>query len=379
MSMEYVQAKSEMAEIRRGKPKDVIKNEYLVVMRDNATELDIENSITELETMPSTLNKTFKSYSKALKGFAVRIDSELEKEIRQLPGVLYVQEQTLIYGSDVTWGLDRIDQREKLTDAGVVGYNPPGHGDGVSVYIMDTGIDKNQQEFGKRRHSFYDGVNSKPSPNVCNFHGTHVAGIVGSKTYGVANQAELYSVTVLNCNNAGTLTDIIGGLDYIATHGTKPGVIVMALSGVFVEALNQAIANVEAEGYVVVVAAGNSADDACLYSPGSSEKAITVAATANDDHATTYSNYGECIDIYAPGNYIKTTGSDNKNPPLRSGTSMACPFIAGIAAIHLQKNPDLTPAEVKDIILSSGTKDTVYGTAIDNGSPSLLAYIDPGL
>uniref|UniRef100_A0ABM0MRI9 Sexual differentiation process putative subtilase-type proteinase isp6-like n=1 Tax=Saccoglossus kowalevskii TaxID=10224 RepID=A0ABM0MRI9_SACKO len=166
-------------------------------------------------------------------------------------------------------------------------------------------------------------------------------------------------------------------LEYVVANGVKPGLIVMALSGQFLQSMHDAVESAIASGFSVVVAAGNEGQNACDFTPSSSPSSITVAATASDDHATDYSNYGSCVDIYAPGNFIRTPGFSNKDTRLISGTSMACPFVAGIVAIHLQKNPNLTPDEVKTAILDTCTHNQVYGDGIANGSPNRLAYLDP--
>ncbi|XP_006822005.1 extracellular serine proteinase-like, partial [Saccoglossus kowalevskii] len=247
----------------------IVPDEYLVIMSNDSTKSMCDNAIAELINLAGESATNIHQYT-ILKGFSVNIDKIYEQDLKQLTGVAYVERQVIMTATDISWGQDRIDQR-LLPLNGV--YDPPGDGTGVNVYVLDTGIRQpkgnSDNEFDTRVTDFYD---TQSTRKLCNSHGTRMAGIIGSHSYGVATKVKLHSVRVLNCENAGRLSDILAGLDFVLANGITPGVILMALSGPKVESLDQAIASADAAGFVVITAAGNNGDDACFYSPASSDK-----------------------------------------------------------------------------------------------------------
>jgi subtilisin family serine protease len=263
------------------------------------------------------------------------------------------------------WNLDRIDQAS-LPLNGAYSYSKTG--DGVIAYIMDTGIRQTHQEFRGRAScgfSAFPNEGSNPCDDI-HGHGTHVAGIIGGKTYGIAKKVNLVSVKVLSSTGEGSWSEIIEGLDWIAGQKLKqpnaPMVINISLSGARSTALNNAIEAVVNAGITVIVAAGNDSADSCLYSPASAQGAIAVGAVDNNDQVTTFSNEGECVSIFAPGNDIMSASpADDTATMSLSGTSMASPHVVGVAALYLEQDPSLTPSQVWSKIQSDSLGNKVLG------------------
>jgi subtilisin family serine protease len=217
--------------------------------------------------------------------------------------------------------------------------------------------------------SVYDGRCTED----CICHGTLVAGTIGGTTWGVAKQVTLVPVRVLNCKGSGTWSGVIAGIDWVANHNARPAVANMSLGGSKSTAVNNAVAGAVTKGVTFAVAAGNSNANACSYSPSSEPSAITVGATTSTDARASYSNYGTCVDVFAPGTGITSawnTGATSTNTI--SGTSMATPHVAGAAALVLQSNPEASPAAVTDFLTSSATAGRL--ASIGTGSPNLLLY-----
>ena len=265
-----------------------------------------------------------------------------------------------------SWGLDRIDQRT-LPLSGTYTPNPGVGGGGVDVYVIDTGLATQHPEFQGRVGKGYDFVDGDSIPQECGSvpHGTHVAGTIASTLYGVAPQSTIHGVRVLDCDGAGYVSDVIAGMDWVVGERSRIGRTVvanMSLGGDYNSALNAATANMVRSGVVTVAAAGNEADNASYYSPGSTPEAITVAASTSNDYDASYSNYGSIIDLYAPGSDIWSTYAYDPSQEYRlSGTSMATPHVAGWATLYLGLHPDATPAQVTSALLSSGTRGMISG------------------
>lgn len=272
--------------------------------------------------------------------------------------------------NQATWGLDRIDQADRPLDTQ---YHFNSIGAGVNAFIIDTGIRPDHVEFTGRLLPGYNVVADTNDTNDCNGHGTHVSGTVGGSTWGVAKGVSLIPVRVLDCSGSGSYSGVIAGIDWVAASTLRPAVANLSLGGSASTALNSAVAGAVGMGVTMVVAAGNSNADACNYSPSSEPSAITVGATANDDTRASYSNYGSCVDIFAPGNYITSAWNTSATASNTiSGTSMATPHVTGVAALALAANPAASPAAVTSFLTGNATPNRL--SVIGSGSPNLLVY-----
>lgn len=313
-------------------------------------------------------------YSTALKGFAATLPAAALAGIQNNPNVDYIeQDQTVslaVEQVEATWGLDRIDQADRPLDL-LYHYNSAGSG--VNAYVIDTGIRPDHVEFSGRLSPGYTAINDGRGTTDCNGHGTHVAGTVGGTTWGVAKQVALTPVRVLDCRGSGTWSGVIAGVDWVAATTPRPAVGNMSLGGGKSTSVNAAVAGAVAKGVTMVVAAGNSNADACNYSPASEPSALTVGATTSGDARASYSNYGSCVDIFAPGSSITSawhTSSSATNTI--SGTSMASPHMAGAVALVSQANPTASPAAVGGFLVTNATANRL--SSVGAGSPNLLLY-----
>lgn len=319
-------------------------------------------------------------YAFALDGFSATLTEEQMIRLARDKRVKYVepdQEVTInVTQSPATWGLDRIDQRNLPLNSA---YTYEATGSVVTAYILDTGIKTGHVEFGGRAQQGFDafGGNSED----CNGHGTHVAGTVGGNVYGVAKNVTLVAVRVLDCNGSGSWSGVIAGMDWVANEakkvGSGPSVANMSLGGGASTTIDAAVARIYDAGVPVIVAAGNNNRDACLYSPARAPRAYTVGATTNTDSRASYSNLGNCVNIFAPGSGI-TSAYYTSNTALASmsGTSMASPHVAGAAALYLQSNPNASPLQVYDALSASSTKGIVTNSRTTNNH--LLYTLDFG-
>jgi aqualysin 1 len=317
-----------------------------------------------------------KIYQHALLGFSVRLPEAAAKLLSLDPRVAFVEEDGTVEASETqtnppSWGLNRIDQRNLPLDNA---YNYNATGAGVRVYIIDTGIRFSHNDFGGRAVSGYDAVDGG-SADDCNGHGTHVAGTVGGASYGVAKGVTLVGVRVLGCNGSGSTSGVIAGVDWVSSNHQpgQPAVANMSLGGSASTALDNAVRNSIADGVTYALAAGNSNANACNSSPARTAEAITVGATTSSDARASYSNFGTCLDIFAPGSSI-TSAWYNSNTATNtiSGTSMAAPHVAGVAALYLQFSPSASPQTVRDQIVNTATAGVVTGAG--SGSPNRLLY-----
>lgn len=276
--------------------------------------------------------------------------------------------------SNATWGLDRIDQ-SALPLSG--SYSYVDSGSGVTAYIIDTGIRSSHSQFSGRMVAGFSAINDGRGTEDCNGHGTHVAGTVGGSTHGVAKSVTLVPVRVLDCTGSGTWSGVVAGLDWVAAnHVSGPAVANMSLGGGISSTVDAAVQNVINDGVLVAVAAGNSSADACNTSPARVPGAVTVGATSSIDVQASYSNFGICLDLYAPGSSITSAyyTSDTATATM-SGTSMASPHVAGVAAVLLGRYPNLTVAEATSTLITNATTGVV--TSIGAGSPNRLLYSPP--
>ena len=272
-----------------------------------------------------------------------------------------------------SWGLDRIDQRNLPLDSLIT---RPNNGSGVTAYVIDTGILASHSQFAGRVAAGFSAINDGNGTNDCNGHGTHVAGTVAGSTYGIANGATLVPVRVLDCYGSGSTSGVVAGINWmIENHAAgAPAVANLSLGGSYSATLNDAVARAVADGITVVVAAGNSNADACLSSPSSASAAITVAASTNSDYKASYSNYGACVDLFAPGSSIVSAGITSSTATATlSGTSMASPHVAGVVAAILANSRSLTPAQVAERLRSDATAAVLSG--VDATTSNTLAYL----
>ncbi len=315
------------------------------------------------------------SYRWAINGFAATLSTSALSALRSHPSVAWVEADRTIRISDTqtpaAFGLDRIDQRNLPLNNSYT-YNATGAG--VKAYVIDTGIRFSHSQFGGRAVSGYDAIDGG-SADDCNGHGTHVAGTIGSSTYGVAKAVTLVGVRVLDCSGSGSNSQVIAGIDWVTGNHApgQPAVANMSLGGGASSALDTAVNNSINDGVSYAIAAGNSNANACDYSPARVGAAVTVGSTTSSDARSSFSNYGSCLDIFAPGSSITSTWytSDTATNTI-SGTSMATPHVAGVAALYLQGNPGAAPATVRDAIVSSSTSGVVSSAGA--GSPNRLLY-----
>ncbi|MBA2674460.1 S8 family serine peptidase [Ramlibacter sp.] len=313
-------------------------------------------------------------YGNALKGFTASLPARVLQGLRNNPHIESIeQDQTVALSAtenQATWGLDRIDQADRPLDT-VYSYNATGSG--VYAFIIDTGIRADHAEFTGRVLPGTTSISDGNGTNDCNGHGTHVSGTVGGTVYGVAKQVKLIPVRVLDCSGSGSWSGVIAGIDWAANSSLRPAVANLSLGGGRSSSVNAAVAGAVAKGVVMAVAAGNDNANACNTSPASEPSAITVGATTSADARASYSNYGSCVDVFAPGSGI--TSAWNTGPTATntiSGTSMATPHVAGVAALVLQSNPGATPAAVAAWITANATPNRV--SLAGTGSPNLLLY-----
>ena len=351
-----------------------VPNQYLVVLNDDFTSFygGAENAVAALnQEFPGAIRHEFSS---ALNGYSVEMDAEQAKQLSQDPRVKYVEEDGYVSESSVEynpgWGLDRIDQHLLPFDTT---YNYSGSGTGVNIYIIDSGILTTHVEFQGRAFDDYDAVHDNTPISQCNGHGTGVAGIAGSFSYGPGKNVSLHSVRVLPCTGYGTVSDVISGVDWVTKHGVKPAVANMSLETNYSKSMNDSVSASINAGITYVVAAGNDTADACYYSPSSVPGAITVGSTNTVDERVSYSNFGSCVDIFAPGEGVTTVWNTSDTIiTYMSGTSAAAPYVAGVAALYLEKNPSASPQQVQSALTAGATSGALSG--VGTGSPNLLLY-----
>lgn len=350
-----------------------IPGRYIIVFRPGSVGYDVSAVADAAARMGGKIHYT---YTDAIQGFAATLPDAALQGLRRNPNIEFIEiDQTItlgiLYAQGVsTWNLDRIDQRYLPLD-GFFGHNSAGTG--VTVYVIDTGIRRSHREFTGRALAGFDAIGDGRNGLDCNGHGTHVAGTVGGFTYGVAKNATLVGVRVLNCTGSGTNSGVIAGVDWVTRNRRLPAVANMSLGGGISTALDTAVKNSMASGITYVVAAGNSNQDACYSSPARVTNALTVGATASNDYRASYSNYGYCLDLFAPGSAVTSAwySSDTAINTI-SGTSMATPNVAGVAALYLQRYPAASPAAVAYALNNLATRGIVKNTG--TGSPNRLLF-----
>lgn len=313
-------------------------------------------------------------YSYALNGFSAEMSEEQALKLSADPRVKFVEEDSVmeatITQSNPPWGLDRIGQRDLPLNQT---YSYTRTGAGVNVYIIDTGIRRTHTQFEGRAFVGFDAVGDGQNTNDCNGHGTHVSGTVGGSTYGVAKGVRLFAVRVLNCNGSGTNSGVIAGVNWVTANHISPAVANMSLGGGASTALDTAVNNSINSGVTYAIAAGNANTNAANSSPARVGAAITVGSSTMSDARSSFSNFGSVVDIFAPGSSILSAwrSSDTATATL-SGTSMATPHVAGVAARFLQSNPSAAPATVRNEIVGQATLNHLSG--IPSGTANRLLF-----
>jgi subtilisin family serine protease len=345
--------------------------EFIIVFEDKVTRTASNKIIADAG------GELIRTFARVFNGSVVFGSVTKMKALAKNPNVLLVEENlevtTTAIQNSAPWGLDRIDQQAlplstTYDDGDFQGAN-------TKSYVVDSGIDPSNTDFEGRVTSGYDAVQDGLGSGDCNGHGTHVAGTIGSKTFGVAKKTTLIPVRVLDCAGAGLYSSVIAGLNWIAGNYVpgEAAVVNMSLGGPASSTLDEAVSNLISKGISVVVAAGNDNLNACDYSPARTSDAITVGATNTDDSRATYSNFGSCLDIFAPGTSIPSTWLGVNYYAILSGTSMAAPHVAGVIVRFLSQYPGLSPAQVTNSIKTSSTKNLV--TSPGTGSPNRLVYL----
>ncbi|MFD3942583.1 S8 family serine peptidase [Streptomyces sp. NPDC058579] len=305
-----------------------------------------------------------RSYDSAVNGFSVNGLSETDaKRLAADPAVAKVVQNkkftiNATQEDPPSWGLDRVDQTETAGDKKYT--YPDNGGEGVTAYVIDTGVRTTHKDFEGRAASGFDAVDNDDDASDGNGHGTHVAGTIAGASHGVAKKAKIVAVRVLDDNGSGTTEQVVAGIDWVTTNHQGPSVANMSLGGGADPALDEAVKKAIASGVTFGVAAGNESSDAGEGSPSRVQEAITVASSTEDDQQSSFSNFGSVVDLYAPGSEITSTWNDSdEGTKTISGTSMATPHVVGAAAVYLAAHQDATPDQVAEALVSGATPDKI--------------------
>jgi subtilisin family serine protease len=360
-----VQART--AEVIGADDPNAIRGEYIVAFEDTA------ESVEALDALVSRFEGRIETRFDSIDAVAVHMDPTDAERLAADPAVDYVEQNKRVELAATQlnppgWGEDRVDQRTLPLDAS---FTYPNTGAGVHAYIIDTGIWLDHADFAGRLDPGYSTIVPDGSSRDCHGHGTHIAGTVGGTLYGIAKQVQLVPVQVFNCSGTSDNISIIGGVEWVTANAVKPAVATMSLTSTASQAVDTAVTASIASGVTYAVAAGNSNVDACGYSPARVTGALTVAATDATDVRASFSNFGTCVDMFAPGVNVRSDYLFGVTTRL-SGTSIAVPHVAGAAAIYLAANPTASPATVASALNGNATANEVTDPA---GSPNRLLFI----
>ncbi|WP_238007065.1 S8 family peptidase [Dactylosporangium sp. AC04546] len=357
-----------------------VGDSYIVVLKDSAVStMDAaEVAGTAARLAGAHGGQVGRVYSAGLLGFEVRLTAADAGRLAADPAVDYVEPNQVVSADEEAgavqvsppgWGLDRVDQRNLPLDGR---YAHAGGAAGVTAYILDSGIRFSHTEFGGRARSGFDAIDGGAAAD-CHSHGTHVAGILGGATFGMAKDVSLVAVRITDCNAKSTTASILAGVDWVTANAVRPAVANMSHSMNASSAVDKAVARSIASGVVFTVSASNQNDDACKRSPARVPAAITVAATNTTDARYANSNFGSCVDIFAPGqDVLSASHSSDTATMTKKGTSMAAPHVGGAAALVLAEHPAWTPAQVRDHLVGNATTGAVVNPGA--GSPNRLLY-----
>ncbi|GAA4932130.1 S8 family peptidase [Actinoplanes utahensis] len=352
-----------------------IPGSYIVVLK-SGTDTAAGVADTSRELVREYGGTVAGEYHATVRGFHLNATAAQARRLAADPGVAFVEQDAEISTaaepitqSGPTWGLDRIDQ-PALPLSGSYTHRSAA---GVTAYVIDTGVKIGHREFGGRAVDGWDFVDNDAVADDCHGHGTHVAGTIGGATYGVAKDVGLVALKVLGCDGSGSFAGFIAAVDWVTANAKRPAVANMSLGGSLSTSLNAAVQRSIAQGVTYVLAAGNANRNACEVSPAATPEAITVGATDSADTRASFSNYGPCLDVFAPGVRIASAGTASDwDVKLLSGTSMAAPHVAGAAALILGAHPDRSPAQVRDDLVAGAGVDLVGNPG--DGSPNRLLH-----
>lgn len=373
----------------------VIADQYIVTLKADPARTPVRNLALRLVGNVGG-GELLQVYSHALDGFAVRLPAIAAQALANSPLIASIEQDQMLDLVDTQtnagYNLDRSDQRA-LPLSGDYSY-PGNAGSGVHVYVIDTGLRSTHTDFAGRvgaGRNFAPNSNGSllcvllglgcpvPDPSNtsdCNGHGTHVSGTAAGTQYGISKQSLVHPVRVFSCSGSTATSTIIAGVDWVTANRQLPAVANLSLGGGASTTLDSAVSSLIASGVAVVVAAGNDNADACSSSPARVPAAITVGATTRTDARASYSNYGSCLDVFAPGDQIVSASYQNDTGSATlSGTSMASPLVAGVVARYLATTPGATPAQAASALIAAATPNVV--TSPGTGSPNRLAYTAP--